>query len=161
MINYLLRQGEDIFKKCYEYNDAKKAMSMGLYPYFREISSEQDTEVWIGDRKMLMLGSNSYMGLTNHPEVKEASKRAVSLYGTGNAGSRFLNGTLKIHRELEEKLADFLWEGIGIIIWDWISGEFRGDIGVMWTEGLYLYRQDESCEYYRWVSTIICEGFKI
>ena len=107
MINYLLKQGEDIFKKCYEYNDAKKAMSMGLYPYFREISSEQDTEVWIGDRKMLMLGSNSYMGLTNHPEVKEASKRAVSLYGTGNAGSRFLNGTLKIHRELEEKLADF------------------------------------------------------
>lgn len=80
---------------------------MGLYPYFREISSAQDTEVLINGKKMIMLGSNSYLGLTTHPEVKEAAIQAVAKYGTGNAGSRFLNGTLDIHQELEEKLARF------------------------------------------------------
>jgi len=78
---------------------------MGLYPYFRTISSAQDTEVIIGGKKVLMLGSNSYLGLTNHPKIKEAAKAAVDKYGTGCAGSRFLNGTLDIHLELEQALA--------------------------------------------------------
>ncbi len=77
----------------------------GLYPYFRTITSAQDREVMIHGRKILMLGSNSYLGLTNHPKIKEAAQAAVAKYGTGCAGSRFLNGTLDIHIELEQKLA--------------------------------------------------------
>ncbi len=98
----------DIFDKCYNYTQANEVRKKGLYPFFREIESAQDTEVYINGKKMLMLGSNSYMGLTNHPEVKQAAIDAINKYGTGNAGSRFLNGTLDIHRKLEEKLADFI-----------------------------------------------------
>mgnify|MGYP000314279675 CR=1 FL=1 len=97
----------DLFEKCFGYTEAKEVMAKGLYPYFREISSGQDTEVEINGKTMLMLGSNSYMGLTSHPEVKQAAIEAIQAYGTGNAGSRFLNGTLDIHCRLEEKLADF------------------------------------------------------
>lgn len=86
-------------------NDLREA---GLYPYFRIIDSEQDTEVIIDGRTILMFGSNSYLGLTNHPKIKESAKKAVMKYGTGCAGSRFLNGTLDIHIQLEEKLADYL-----------------------------------------------------
>jgi len=80
-------------------------MQAGIYPYFRAIESEQDTVVIINGKKVLMFGSNSYLGLTNHPKVKAAAKAAVDKYGTGCAGSRFLNGTLDIHIELENKLA--------------------------------------------------------
>ncbi|MEQ8821894.1 MAG: pyridoxal phosphate-dependent aminotransferase family protein [Sumerlaeia bacterium] len=80
----------------------------GLYPYFRRIDSAQDTVVTIDGKPMLMLGSNSYMGLTNDPRIKEASKAALEKYGSGCAGSRFLNGTLDIHCQLEEELADFV-----------------------------------------------------
>ena len=94
-----------ILDKCYQFQDAKKAIALGFYPYFRVISSEQDTEVICDGKKMLMLGSNSYLGLTTHPRVKEASIKAVEKYGSGCAGSRFLNGTLDIHIELEDRLA--------------------------------------------------------
>lgn len=83
----------------------QKLIAAGTYPYFRVIQSDQDTEVTINGKKVLMFGSNSYLGLTCHPKVKEASKRAIEKYGTGCAGSRFLNGTLDIHVQLEEKLA--------------------------------------------------------
>lgn len=86
-------------------NDLREA---GLYPYFRVIQSEQDTEVFINGKPILMFGSNSYLGLTNHPKIKEAAIKATEQYGTGCAGSRFLNGTLSIHIELEERLADYL-----------------------------------------------------
>lgn len=94
-----------IMDKCYQFQDARKAMALGYYPYFREISSEQDTEVICNGQKMLMMGSNSYLGLTTHPRVKEASIEAIRKYGSGCAGSRFLNGTLDIHIELEAELA--------------------------------------------------------
>lgn len=94
-----------LLDKCYNFKDAKRAIAMGYYPYFREISSEQDTEVVCNGKKMLMLGSNSYLGLTIHPKVKEAAIDAIKKYGTGCAGSRFLNGTLDIHIELEAELA--------------------------------------------------------
>lgn len=87
------------------YDAPQKVMQAGIYPYFREIESDQDTEVIINGKKVLMFGSNSYLGLTNHPKVKEAAKAAIDKYGTGCAGSRFLNGTLDIHIELENKLA--------------------------------------------------------
>lgn len=92
-------------EKLSGYDAPQKAMESGIYPYFREIQSDQHTEVLIRGKKVLMFGSNSYLGLTNHPKVKEAAKQAIDKYGTGCAGSRFLNGTLDIHIELEERLA--------------------------------------------------------
>ncbi len=94
-----------LFDKVKAFKSAAQIRALGLYPYFRTISSAQDTEVLIGGKRVLMLGSNSYLGLTNHPKIKEAARAAVEKYGTGCAGSRFLNGTLDIHLELEAALA--------------------------------------------------------
>jgi 8-amino-7-oxononanoate synthase len=94
-----------LFEKARNFRNAAEIRALGLYPYFRTISSAQDTEVIIEGKKVLMLGSNSYLGLTNHPKIKEAARAAVDKYGTGCAGSRFLNGTLDIHIQLEEALA--------------------------------------------------------
>lgn len=94
-----------LFEKVRNFKNAEQVRALGLYPYFRTISSAQDTEVIIEGKKVLMLGSNSYLGLTNHPKIKEAARAAIEKYGTGCAGSRFLNGTLDIHIELETALA--------------------------------------------------------
>jgi 8-amino-7-oxononanoate synthase len=94
-----------LFDKVRNFSAANQLRQLGVYPYFRKISSAQDTEVIIEGKKVLMLGSNSYLGLTNHPKIKEAALAAVQKYGTGCAGSRFLNGTLDIHIELEAELA--------------------------------------------------------
>jgi len=94
-----------LLDKVKGFTKAKEIMALGHYPYFRIIDSEQDTEVICNGKRMLMMGSNSYLGLTNHPRVIEAAKKATDKYGTGCAGSRFLNGTLDIHIELEDKLA--------------------------------------------------------
>ena len=98
----------DVLQKCADYSLARELRSEALYPYFRKISSPQDPVVTIDGEKVIMLGSNNYLGLTSHPEVKEASSQAVLKYGTGCAGSRFLNGTLDIHVELDERLAAFM-----------------------------------------------------
>ncbi|MCX8109524.1 MAG: aminotransferase class I/II-fold pyridoxal phosphate-dependent enzyme [Verrucomicrobiae bacterium] len=100
---------------------------MGLYPYFRTICTAQDTEVVINNRRVLMLGSNSYLGLTNHPKIKEAAKAAVEKYGTGCAGSRFLNGTLDIHLELEEALAQLVGKEAVLLY----STGFQVNLGVI------------------------------
>lgn len=97
-----------ILEKCYKFTTAEETKAANLYPYFRMICSPQDTEVMIGNKRMLMLGSNSYMGLTNDPRVKKAAIEATEKYGSGCAGSRFLNGTLDIHIKLEERLAAFV-----------------------------------------------------
>jgi 8-amino-7-oxononanoate synthase len=97
----------DLFEKCKKYTAAKEVMAAGFYPYFRVVESEQNPEVTVEGRRMVMLGSNNYLGLTSHPKVKEAAIEAVRKYGSGCAGSRFLNGTLDIHVRLEEKLAKF------------------------------------------------------
>jgi len=94
-----------LFNKVRQYKNAAEIRALGLYPYFRSISSAQGSEIILNGRKVLMLGSNSYLGLTDHPKVKEAAMAAVQKYGTGCAGSRFLNGTLDIHLELEQALA--------------------------------------------------------
>ncbi|MGQ9621664.1 MAG: serine palmitoyltransferase [Bacteroidales bacterium] len=91
-----------------KYDAPQKAMEAGIYPYFRVIESDQDTVVMMNGKKVLMFGSNSYLGLTNHPRIKEAAKKAIDKYGTGCAGSRFLNGTLDIHIKLEERLAQLV-----------------------------------------------------
>lgn len=98
----------DIFDKCYNYTRSKEARADGYYPYFQEIESGAGNEVVIKGRQVIMIGSNNYLGLTEHPSVVEASIRAIEKYGSGCTGSRFLNGTLDLHVELERKLAKFL-----------------------------------------------------
>lgn len=98
----------DIFNKCRNFTRAKEAMAAGLYPYFRAIQSGPGSEVIIDGKKMIMIGSNNYLGLTGHPKVIEASINAIRKYGSGCTGSRFLNGTLDLHEELEYRLAKFM-----------------------------------------------------
>ncbi len=97
-----------------KYLEPQKVKSLGIYPYFRVLESGQDKEVKINGHDVLMFGSNNYLGLTSHPKTKEAAIAAVKKYGTGTAGSRFLNGTLEIHIELEEKLANFVGKDAAI-----------------------------------------------
>ncbi|QVK17386.1 aminotransferase class I/II-fold pyridoxal phosphate-dependent enzyme [Mycoplasmatota bacterium] len=98
----------DIFQKCYNYTDAKEAIKQGVYPYFHMLTSGQDTEVLMNGKRTIMIGSNNYLGLTSDERVKQAAIDAVKKYGTGCSGSRFLNGTLDLHVELEKNLARFL-----------------------------------------------------
>jgi len=109
------------------FKDATAIKEKGLYPYFRAIESGQDTEVIINGKKVLMFGSNSYLGLTNHPKIKEAAKAAVDKYGTGCAGSRFLNGTLDIHIELERRLASYVGKEAAVLF----STGFQVNLGVI------------------------------
>lgn len=108
-------KGKDLFQKCYEWKDWKKAQQFGYYPYFTPIESEAGAVVYIDGKRKIMLGSNNYMGLTNHPEVKQAAIDAVKKYGSGCTGSRFLNGTLDIHVELEETLADWVGKEAALV----------------------------------------------
>ena len=98
----------DIFDKCEEYTLPRELRKESLYAYYRPISSGQSPEVTIDGQKVVMLGSNNYLGLTENEEVKAAAAQALAKYGTGCAGSRLLNGTLDIHVELEERLAQFM-----------------------------------------------------
>ncbi|MCK9279934.1 MAG: pyridoxal phosphate-dependent aminotransferase family protein [Melioribacteraceae bacterium] len=97
----------DLFKKCYDFTRADDIKAMGVYPYFRAIEENEGPVVQIEGRKIIMAGSNNYLGLTSHPKVKEAAINAINKYGTGCSGSRYLTGTLDLHIELEEKLAKF------------------------------------------------------
>lgn len=114
-------------QKLSRYTAPQEAKAKGVYPYFREIASDQDTEVMMGGKKVLMLGSNSYLGLTNHPKIKEAAKAAIDKYGTGCAGSPFLNGTLDLHHKLENILAEFLGKD-GVLLF---SAGFQANSGVI------------------------------
>jgi 8-amino-7-oxononanoate synthase len=98
----------DIFKKCYGYQDARTVKEKGCYPYFIPFSGGDDTVMEYNGSKKIMIGSNNYLGLTHHPKVIEAAKDALKTYGTGRTGSRFLNGTLDIHEEFEQEIADFV-----------------------------------------------------
>ncbi len=97
----------DIFQKCWNFTLAAEARAAGYYPFFTPIQSQQDTEVVLHGRRIIMIGSNNYLGLTTHPKVKEAAEQALREFGTSCTGSRFLNGTLEMHVELEERLARF------------------------------------------------------
>ncbi|MGE3526686.1 MAG: aminotransferase class I/II-fold pyridoxal phosphate-dependent enzyme [Gemmatimonadales bacterium] len=96
-----------LFEKCRQFTKAKEIQAAGLYPYFKPISESEDTVVMIEGQKRIMLGSNNYLGLTHHPKVLEAASRALHCFGSGCTGSRFLNGTLDLHGQLERALAEF------------------------------------------------------
>ncbi len=124
----LTKKTDSLLKqRVLKYDAPDKVRAMGLYPYFRVIESDQDTKVMIDGKPVLMFGSNSYLGLTNHPAIKSAARQAIHKYGTGCAGSRFLNGTLDIHLELEEKLASFTGKESALVF----STGFQVNIGVI------------------------------
>jgi 8-amino-7-oxononanoate synthase len=97
-----------VFAKCVNFTAARDLRAAGLYPYFQRIENSEDTEVVIDGHRKIMVGSNNYMGLTHDPRIIEAAKRALDTYGSGNTGSRFLNGNLDLHDQLEDELADFV-----------------------------------------------------
>lgn len=117
----------DLFEKCRKFTRSHDVKEMGYYPYFRPISSAAETEVIIGGRKMIMIGSNNYLGLTTHPKVKEAAVAAIKKYGSGCTGSRFLNGTLDLHIELEGKLAEFMHKEAALVY----STGFQTNLGTI------------------------------
>jgi 8-amino-7-oxononanoate synthase len=105
----------DILKKCYEFDRAKKAIESGIYPFFQALESTEGTEVVMNGRKVIMLGSNNYLGLTFHPKVKAAAQKAIEDFGTSPTGSRLINGTLTIHIELERRLAAFMGKPAALV----------------------------------------------
>jgi len=117
----------DLFQKCWDYTQAKEAMEAGIYPYFHALQSGQDTVVTMEGRRTIMIGSNNYLGLTSDPRVIEAAVEATKKYGTGCSGSRFLNGTLDLHLELERQLAEFLHKEACITF----STGFQSNLGII------------------------------
>ncbi|NBD34868.1 MAG: aminotransferase class I/II-fold pyridoxal phosphate-dependent enzyme [Chloroflexi bacterium] len=105
----------DIFQKCNQFTRADEAREAGLYPYFIPLSNNEGTEALIGDHRLIMIGSNNYLGLTVHPKVRKAAEEAIAKYGTSCTGSRFLNGTLEMHLELERKLADWVGKEAAVV----------------------------------------------
>jgi 8-amino-7-oxononanoate synthase len=137
-----------IFEKCRKFTLAKDIQAAGLYSYFRVLESGQDPVVTIEGHELVMLGSNNYLGLTSHPKVKERAIAAVRKYGSGCAGSRFLNGTLDIHVELEERLAAFMRKPACVAF----STGFLVNLGIFGSlagkgDTIYLDRQDHACIY--------------
>jgi 8-amino-7-oxononanoate synthase len=117
----------DLFAKCDEFTTAKEVMAAGYYPYFRPISSGLGDEVVVHGKNMIMIGSNNYLGLVDDPRVKEAAIRAIEKYGSGCTGSRFLNGTLDLHIELEERLARFMKRDAALVF----STGFQTNLGAI------------------------------
>lgn len=117
----------DIFEKCKNYKDAKLAMRLGIYGYFQPIESAQGPEVVLGGKKYIMAGSNNYLGLADDPEMKKAAAEAALKYGTGCAGSRFLNGNTKAADALEARIAKFKRKEAGLIF----STGYQMNLGVV------------------------------
>ncbi len=135
-----------LHKKVDSFTAVEKLKALNMYPYFRPLESDQDTEVIIGGKKVLMFGSNSYLGLTNHEYIKECAKIAIDKYGSGCAGSRFLNGTLDLHLELEEALAVFVGKASALVF----TTGYQVNLGVISALGargdyLFLDERNHAC----------------
>jgi 8-amino-7-oxononanoate synthase len=135
----------DVFQKCFDYERLEQVKKSGLYPYFIPLGGHVGAEMKIEGHSIIMLGSNNYLGLTDHPKVMESAKDAIDKYGTGCTGSRFLNGTLDLHIELERRLAEFLDKEMAITF----STGFQSNMGVISTiagrnDTIYLDRLDHA-----------------
>jgi 8-amino-7-oxononanoate synthase len=136
----------DLFEKCYRYDDPQKVMEMGVYPYFHPVQSPPGDEVIVDGKRVIMAGSNNYLGLVNHPKVKEAAADAALKFGSGCTGSRFLNGTLDLHLELEHRLAKFLKREAALVF----STGFQTNLGAISTlvgknDAVVIDRQVHAC----------------
>jgi len=117
----------DLFDKCSAFTRAKEAIESGIYPYFMPLDDTEGTEVTIDGRELIMIGSNNYLGLTTDPRVREAAIDAVSRYGTSCTGSRFLNGTLELHHQLEHELAEFVGKEAALVF----STGYQANVGTI------------------------------
>lgn len=126
-IEQTVRQTTDIFDKCRRFTAAREMMDRGLYPYFQPIEESHDTEVVIRGETKIMVGSNNYLGLTHHPYVLEKAREALFRYGTGNTGSRFLNGTLDLHEQLENRLAALMGAESALVF----STGYQTNVGII------------------------------
>jgi len=136
----------DLFEKCFRYTDPDDVMALGVYPYFRPVQSAPGNEVVVDGRKCIMIGSNNYLGLVNDDRVKEAAAEATRKYGSGCTGSRFLNGTLDLHLELEERLARFMKKDRALVF----STGFQTNLGAISSlvgknDAIILDRDDHAC----------------
>ncbi len=129
-IDTKVRSAVDLFDKCRRYTIAREMQDRGLYPYFQPIEQSDDTEVTIRGERKIMVGSNNYLGLTHHPHVLERARQALVRYGSGCTGSRFLNGTLDLHEELEPRLADLMGHEAALVF----STGYHTNLGVISTE---------------------------
>ena len=116
-----------LFDKCKNFTRAREVQAAGLYPYFKPISRSEDTVVVIEGEERIMMGSNNYLGLTHHPEVLAAARAALERYGSGCTGSRFLNGTLDLHEQLETELAEFFGKESCLVF----STGYQANLGVI------------------------------
>lgn len=124
-----VQRSTDLFEKCRRFTAAREAVARGVYPYFQPIEESFDTEVVIRGERKIMVGSNNYLGLTHHPYVLERAEAALHRYGTGCTGSRFLNGTLDMHEELEERLARFMGQEAALVF----STGYQTNLGIIAT----------------------------
>lgn len=136
----------DLFEKCFRYTDPQDVQAMGIYPYFHPIQSAPGDEVIVDGQECIMVGSNNYLGLVNHPKVKEAAAEAARKFGSGCTGSRFLNGTLDLHLELEDRLAKFMKKEAALVF----STGFQTNLGTISTligknDAVIIDRQDHAC----------------
>ncbi len=136
----------DLFEKAFNYTAARDVMAMGIYPYFHPVQSAPGNEVVIDGKRCIMVGSNNYLGLVDHPKVKEAAANASLKYGSGCTGSRFLNGTLDLHLELEDRLAKFMKKEKALVF----STGFQTNLGTISclvgkNDIALLDRQDHAC----------------
>lgn len=120
---------KDLYEKCRNFTAAREAIAAGIYPYFHALETGQDTEVIMEGKRTIMIGSNNYLGLTSDPRVIKAAKDALDKYGTGCSGSRFLNGTLVLHIELEKRIAEFLGKEAALTF----STGFQTNLGILST----------------------------
>ena len=136
----------DLFEKCFNFTDAQQVREMGIYPYFHPVQSGPGDEVLVDGKECIMVGSNNYLGLVNDPRVKEAAANAALKYGSGCTGSRFLNGTLDLHLELEARLAKFMQRPAALVY----STGFQTNLGTISTlvgknDAVVIDRQDHAC----------------
>ena len=117
----------ELFEKCRRFTVARRLMAAGWYMYFEPIMSAQEPEIIVGQRRMIMIGSNNYLGLTTHPKVQEAACQAIQRYGTGCGGSRFLSGNLELHEAVERKLAQFKGKEAALLF----STGFQANLGIL------------------------------
>ena len=117
----------DIFNKCSEFTEARDVMARGIYPYFRPVDPFHATTAKFEGKEVIMIGSNNYLGLTQHPRIIDAAKEALDLYGSSCTGSRFLNGTIDLHHQLEDHLARFLGKEAALVF----STGFQANLGVL------------------------------
>ncbi len=117
----------DLFEKCRQYTRAREAMESGYYPYFIPLDQTEGTEVVINGQRLIMIGSNNYLGLTTHPKVRQAAIDAIKQYGTSCTGSRFLNGNLMLHKELEAQLADYVGKEAALVF----STGYQSNLGAI------------------------------